>query len=58
MLNAIPDKRLSTEAIGGFLTPNHIVGGDHQDEIEGKDEHIGHEVIDLGERRKIFCLFW
>jgi hypothetical protein len=52
MLNAIPNKPLSNEATGGYLTPNDIVGGNHIDEIEERDEPIGHEVIDLGERRQ------
>jgi hypothetical protein len=52
MLNAIPDKPLSNEATGVYLTRNDLVGGDYIDEIEEQDEPIGHEVIDLGERRK------
>jgi hypothetical protein len=52
MLNAIPEERLSARATGGFSTSNNIVRSDHEDEIEEQDEPIGHEAIDLGERRK------
>ncbi len=52
MLNAIPEERLSAGATGGFFTSNNIVRSDHEDEIEEQDEPIGHEAIDLGERRK------
>lgn len=52
MLNAIPDSRPGHEAIGSFLTPNDVIGGDHEDEMEEQEKGVTHEAIDLGERRK------
>ena len=52
MLNAIPDTRMVHESAGGFLTPNDIVGGGHEDEYEAEDGIVPHEAINLGERRK------
>jgi hypothetical protein len=52
MLNAIPDTRRPLDSIGGYLTPNDIIGGDHADEVEDRDKQSLHEAIDLGERRR------
>jgi hypothetical protein len=52
MLNAIPDKRASLDLSAGFLKPNEVVGGDHEDEIEKLDGESRHESIDMDERRK------
>jgi hypothetical protein len=51
MLNSLPDTR-KVEFGSGFLKPNAVVGGDHEDEIEGVDHEMPHESIDMGERRK------
>jgi hypothetical protein len=52
MLNAIPDKRSTSELPVGFLTPNHTVGGVHDDEVEEQVIQGVDEAISLGERRK------
>lgn len=52
MLNAIPDTRSGLDFVGGYLTPNDIIGGDHADEVEERDKQSLHEAIDLGERRR------
>jgi len=52
MLNAIPDKRSSSDLPIVFLTSNGTVDSDHEDEIEEQEKRNVHEAIDLGERRK------
>ena len=48
----MPDKHLGNEQTGEFYASNDIFGGDRMDDIEGGGKSVGHEVIDLGERRK------
>jgi hypothetical protein len=52
MLNAIPDKRSSSDIPIVFIKSTGIADSDHEDEIEEQEKRSVHEAIDLGERRK------